>query len=185
MKFRSTISNAGLSTLRKGWPLAVVNLILLMASTASLLIPVSPTSEVVQPSVGHLDWEGDYPAPGTMQLAHSRTDLASANPSPTPSSEYGPEDNPRDRYGWYGDTLAIPDYIVLDCENRTADPARKINGWHPTRRTPSGIYMITKGTWAGFAGYRYAYQAPAYLQHQKAALLWAGGRGRSHWRSCL
>ena len=181
MRFQYATSNTGSSTLRRGWLLALI----LLAATASLLMLASHMSGVVQLLGGLPEKEGVSSTPGTIQLAHSQTDLASASPSPTLSSEYGPEDNPRDRYGWYGETLAIPDYIVLDCENRTADPTKKINGWHPTRRTPSGIYMITKGTWAGFAGYRYAYQAPAYLQHQKAALLWAGGRGRSHWRSCL
>lgn len=125
--------------------------------------------------------------------AHTRTSRSGKRgqviptPSPTEGVDLinGPSDNPRDRHGWYGGRFAIPDYIILTCENRAGDYTLKIGGYHPERRTASGTYMITKGTWNWFAGYREAYLAPPYLQDQKAALLWAGGAGKTHWSSCL
>lgn len=45
--------------------------------------------------------------------------------------------------------------------------------------------MITDGTWAGYGGYERAMDAPADVQHAKAAELYQGGFGASHWVECL
>lgn len=50
--------------------------------------------------------------------------------------------------------------------------------------TASGKWQITRGTWAGFGGYRNAADAPEAVQDEKARQLWAGGRGCSHWSAC-
>jgi muramidase (phage lysozyme) len=45
----------------------------------------------------------------------------------------------------------------------------------------SGAYQIIDSTWNGYAGYSHASDAPPHVQDAKAAELWAGGAGRSHW----
>lgn len=48
----------------------------------------------------------------------------------------------------------------------------------------SGKWQFVRGTWAGFGGYVNAADAPEAVQDAKARLLWAGGRGCSHWSAC-
>lgn len=90
---------------------------------------------------------------------------------PASAQQYGEE------HAW-----AIP-WSYVKCESG-GNYTNKIRGWHPTRRTPSGAYMITRGTWNGYGGYTFAFQAPPEVQDAKASELWADGRGKGHWRSC-
>lgn len=73
----------------------------------------------------------------------------------------------------------LPTCRVLACES----------GGNPTAQNPrssaSGLWQILDSTWAGFGGYARALHAPWQVQNEKAALLWAGGAGRSHWAACL
>ena len=74
------------------------------------------------------------------------------------------------------------------------DPVRVWNGmcyypagWAGPNRcgsTASGKWQITRGTWAGFAGFLNAADAPVAVQDQRAEQLWAGGDGCSHWSAC-
>ena len=97
----------------------------------------------------------------------------------------------------------LPPCWVLRRENRYRDP-RLWNGgcyapigWTgrgPCGSTASGIWQITRQTWGsklvngawvpGFGGYMNAADAPPDVQDQKARLLWAGGKGCSHWSAC-
>lgn len=52
------------------------------------------------------------------------------------------------------------------------------------RSTASGKWQITDGTWSRHRGYAKARYAPERVQDEKARLLWAGGRGCSHWSAC-
>jgi hypothetical protein len=47
--------------------------------------------------------------------------------------------------------------------------------------TASGKWQFLDSTWAGYGGYASAYLAPESVQDAKAAALWAGGAGASHW----
>lgn len=72
----------------------------------------------------------------------------------------------------------LPWCSILACES----------GGNPAARNPrssaSGLWQILASTWAGFGGFAEAWQAPADVQNEKARLLWAGGDGAFHWRSC-
>ena len=48
----------------------------------------------------------------------------------------------------------------------------------------SGKWQFIDSTWAGFGGYARAYLAPESVQDAKAAQMWAGGAGCSHWSAC-
>lgn len=45
----------------------------------------------------------------------------------------------------------------------------------------SGKWQFLNGTWNGYGGYAEAWMAPESVQDAKAAELWAGGSGASHW----
>lgn len=51
--------------------------------------------------------------------------------------------------------------------------------------TASGKWQIVDGTWDGYGGYSHASDAPPAVQDAKAAELWDGGNGASHWAACL
>lgn len=73
----------------------------------------------------------------------------------------------------------LPPCSVMRCES-----GGNIRAENP-RSSASGKWQIVDGTWAGFGGYARASHAPEEVQDAKARLLWAGGRGAFHWKSCL
>ena len=74
---------------------------------------------------------------------------------------------------------ALPPRSVLMCESGGNYQAE-----NPTS-SASGGWQIVDGTWGGYGGYRHASDAPPEVQDERAAQLWAGGSGASHWRACL
>ena len=52
------------------------------------------------------------------------------------------------------------------------------------RSTASGKWQFLNSTWARHRGYLRAMDAPEWVQDEKARMLWAGGRGCSHWSAC-
>jgi hypothetical protein len=74
---------------------------------------------------------------------------------------------------------SLPPAHVIACESKGSYTAE-----NPVS-TASGRYQIVDGTWNGYGGYSHASHAPPHVQDAKAAELWDGGRGASHWRQCL
>lgn len=75
-------------------------------------------------------------------------------------------------------SYAIPTYIVM-CESGGDYLAENAIS------SASGAYQIIDSSWAGYGGYYHASDAPPSVQDAKAALMWAGGAGASHWAQCL
>lgn len=73
----------------------------------------------------------------------------------------------------------LPPASVQACESKGDYQAEN------PRSSASGGWQILDGTWDGYGGYARASDAPRAVQDAKAAELWAGGAGRSHWRACL
>lgn len=68
---------------------------------------------------------------------------------------------------------------VSDCESGGDYTAEN------PKSTASGRWQIVDDTWNGYRGYSHASDAPPEVQDDKAAELWAGGAGASHWEACL
>lgn len=52
------------------------------------------------------------------------------------------------------------------------------------RSSASGLWQVIRSTWAGYAGFVNAADAPVVVQNDFARMLWAGGRGCAHWSAC-
>lgn len=88
----------------------------------------------------------------------------------------------------------LPPCKVLRRESMMAvDPPRVWNGncYMPAgslgqcgRSTASGLWQALRSTWNRFGGYVNAADAPVDVQNAFARMLWAGGRGCSHWAAC-
>lgn len=107
-------------------------------------------------------------------VAHATVPRGSrARVRPRPPTPPGPEASTR-----CGGSL--PSCSVLRCENRSGD----ITAENP-RSSASGKWQVVRGTWGGYGGYAEAKDAPEEVQDAHARELWDGGRGASHWASCL
>lgn len=62
---------------------------------------------------------------------------------------------------------------------------RRESGGNPTAQNPvssaSGLWQFLDSTWGGYGGYQHAKDAPASVQNERARIVYAGGRGASHW----
>lgn len=48
----------------------------------------------------------------------------------------------------------------------------------------NGCWQFMDGTWNNYKGYAHAADAPISVQNERAAQVWAGGRGCGHWAAC-
>lgn len=55
---------------------------------------------------------------------------------------------------------------------------------NPGPEAACGAWQIITSTWAGFAGYPTACDAPPAVQDEKARQLWQNGAGCNHWSAC-
>jgi hypothetical protein len=115
----------------------------------------------------------------TTTTAPPPTTTTTAAPAPPAPKPRAPSPPPAESTG----PFAIPTYIVM-CESG-GDYRAEHGGDRGGYSTASGAYQILDSTWAGFGGYSHAADAPPEVQDEKAAILWAGGAGRNHWKACL
>lgn len=73
---------------------------------------------------------------------------------------------------------SLPPCYVLERESH-GNPSAE----NPTS-SASGLWQFLDSTWAEYGGYSRASHAPVSVQNAKAAALWAGGAGCSHWLAC-
>lgn len=73
---------------------------------------------------------------------------------------------------------SLPPCYVMMRESRG-----NIHAQNP-RSTASGKWQFLDSTWGRHRGYAKARYAPEWVQDEKARILWAGGRGCSHWLAC-
>lgn len=110
------------------------------------------------------------------EIVERAAERVAARPS-APTATYEPA-SPYDAPTYSVGPFAIPTYIVM-CESGGNYLAENASS------SASGAYQILDSTWAGFGGYSHAAYAPPAVQDEKAAQLWAGGAGASHWAACL
>lgn len=73
---------------------------------------------------------------------------------------------------------ALPPCYVMIRESRGSLTAKNPDS------TASGKWQFLDSTWHGYGGYAHASDAPEWVQDSRAAEVWAGGRGCSHWDAC-
>lgn len=121
-----------------------------------------------------VDWVEALTAPPTTAVEALRLEVGTTRPAATSRPPTASEASVNG-YPCGGD---LPPCSILRCES----------GGNPTAENPSssasGLWQIIDGTWNGYAGYRHAADAPAAVQNAKAAELYAGGAGASHWAQC-
>lgn len=154
--------------------------LIFFALLAVLLVPSFISSDEA-PSFGHADRVPAHPV-GVAPVDHTPTHppgtkvVRAASATKTSARTWSNEVGSVAGYPCGGD---LPSCAVLACES----------GGNPYAENPhstaSGLWQILDGTWAGYGGYARAVHAPVHVQNEKAALLWAGGAGAFHWRSCL
>jgi hypothetical protein len=140
------------------------------ALAALLLVPACGSSEVTVQHSAFADVPKlDYARPSSIDDAGDYVLPPRPKRRPTRSSA---------RTRFTGDH-ELPPESVKRCESGGNYQAQNSGS------SASGAWQIIDGTWGGYGGYEHAKDAPPELQDEKAALLWAGGRGASHWEACL
>lgn len=105
----------------------------------------------------------------TAAAARDTSDSHVSQPTPVQSTaSYGS--------GACGGALP-PCYVMM------RESGGSLTAQNPTS-TASGKWQFLDSTWAGYGGYSRAMYAPESVQDAKAAALWAGGAGCSHWSAC-
>ena len=124
--------------------------------------PAPPTTQYVAPPTTQ------YVAPPTTQYVAPPTTQA-----PAPTTQAAP---PQQGSGRCGGNL--PPCYVMQRESGGSLTAR-----NPTS-SAAGKWQFLSSSWGGYGGYASADQAPESVQDARAAQLWAGGSGCSHWSAC-
>ena len=152
-----------------------------VALAALLLVPACGSSEETPRSI---ESAGDYAVPDRVLRDWARPrsieDAGDYVLPPRPKTRRVARSGARTKFT--GDrTLGgvLPPESVKRCESGGDYRAEN------SRSSASGAWQIVDGTWGGYGGYRHASDAPPGVQDERAAQLWAGGAGASHWKSCL
>lgn len=127
-----------------------------------------------------LEWEEGAERQGGIVGQPGGSRLLSTVPT-EPVEPRNRDSGPPVRYGQgYGSCYVgpgTPPASVLAAENVGLGP-QAVN---QQGSSASGCWQILDGTWGGYGGYARAKDAPVSVQNAKAAELWAGGSGCSHW----
>jgi len=175
----------------------VITLLVTVVAAVALLIAVEPTAqepdvppEQTRPIAAPEPTEGPpgsnlegLPNAVTPVLYQRALAFIAALPVPPPAVEDTAPSIPDAPAVAAGDpagggSCAIPQYI---CDRESGgDPTV----YNHQGSGASGKYQFMPRTWNGYGGYANAADAPEWVQDEKAAELWAGGAGCSHWSAC-
>ncbi len=163
------------------------------ATTTTRVVPPSTTTTVKPFSLEDLrpavQWIEGLPKPTTTTHTHrptggGRVSGTHAN-NPLPPSVTQPVYRPVRVGGRWCSRGCIP--ATQPCRIPAYICGREsgltIDIYNPTLDA-SGKYQFIRSTWKNFRGYRNAADSPESVQDEYATLLWAGGRGCSHWSAC-
>jgi hypothetical protein len=135
-----------------------------------------------------------YTSPRESTPQVTTTTVAPAPPPAPTTTHHQPPVTASSSYLGHPCGGQLPPCYVLQREDPSGDPAI----WNGSCHAPvgwlgsspcgtssaSGLWQFIRSTWNDFAGYVNAADAPVEVQNQKAALVWAGGAGCSHWSAC-
>ena len=137
--------------------------------------PPTPVTAPLHPLIGSED-NPTTTVPATTTTAAPVTTRATRTPRATTTTELpSPQSRTvgRGTEPAGGDVWAIPTYIVM-CESGGSWTAENLSG-------AAGPYQLMPEHFGGESALNQSREA----QHAKAAELWNGGKGRSHWEACL
>lgn len=149
--------------------------------------PDPPASGRGRAASGHAPTASSATAPTTTAPTTTAPPATTSTTAPADLEPVAYHGNPAGDVNGYPCGGDLPPCYVLARESG-GDPTIWNGGCHdgpcPGGSTASGLWQFLRTTWARFAGYLNAADAPPEVQNEKARLTWGGGGGCTHWAAC-